>query len=214
MTQGIFDYPEVTPTSGGPRCSMCARPARWNAVRAEWAKYCSGNMCSNHQRLCKQCGRDFTVNAGGAGTKYCSVDCKMSGYGLGRAQCAWCGEWGRPSGRTTLWPYVCVACLDPIAHVVRRLQHHHVSLERARKLTIDPYCETGCGTDLLQGSGQLNVDHDHRCCPGSRSCGECVRGFICNWCNAAAGQLGDDAQRALALYEYLAAWDRQRGAPA
>lgn len=29
----------------------------------------------------------------------------------------------------------------------------------------------------------LNVDHDHRCCPGRKSCGKCLRGLLCFKCN-------------------------------
>jgi hypothetical protein len=49
----------------------------------------------------------------------------------------------------------------------------------------------------------LDVDHDHRCCPGDRSCGRCVRGLLCRNCNRAAGYLGESAENAVALGFYL-----------
>jgi hypothetical protein len=30
---------------------------------------------------------------------------------------------------------------------------------------------------------RLAVDHDHRCCPGPKSCGKCIRGLACGHCN-------------------------------
>lgn len=35
---------------------------------------------------------------------------------------------------------------------------------------------TGCASPLEKG---CHVDHDHLCCPGLKSCGACVRGFLC-----------------------------------
>lgn len=44
------------------------------------------------------------------------------------------------------------------------------------------------------GIKSLAVDHDHRCCAGSRSCGQCVRGLICEKCNHAIGEVEDNIE--------------------
>lgn len=38
-------------------------------------------------------------------------------------------------------------------------------------------CAGGCGRPAT------DLDHDHACCPGRRSCGKCVRGILCTTCN-------------------------------
>ena len=66
---------------------------------------------------------------------------------------------------------------------------HRSSVLRSRYgLSIDDYnakllaqggrCAS-CGTTEPGGSGSFHVDHDHRCCPGRRSCGKCVRDLLC-----------------------------------
>lgn len=50
------------------------------------------------------------------------------------------------------------------------------------------------------------VDHDHTCCPGERSCGECVRGLLCKQCNFALGLLQEDVRVIKRLARYLSAF--------
>lgn len=42
-----------------------------------------------------------------------------------------------------------------------------------------------CGRSQDYSSRRFSVDHDHRCCPGSKTCGQCVRGILCHSCNVA-----------------------------
>lgn len=41
----------------------------------------------------------------------------------------------------------------------------------------------------------IHVDHDRDCCSGNKSCGSCIRGLACQWCNQGVGQFGDDPER-------------------
>ncbi len=47
-----------------------------------------------------------------------------------------------------------------------------------------------CGQpETARKNKRLSVDHDHRCCPTSRTCGGCVRGLLCHHCNATLGHI-------------------------
>ncbi len=61
-----------------------------------------------------------------------------------------------------------------------------------------------CGTDTPRGQfNTWHIDHDHRCCPDSSSCGRCVRGLLCNNCNVGLGNLQDDPDVLRKAIEYL-----------
>lgn len=48
-----------------------------------------------------------------------------------------------------------------------------------------------------------NIDHNHSCCPGSYSCGKCVRGVLCNQCNTSLGLMNDDVNKIKNLINYI-----------
>lgn len=52
----------------------------------------------------------------------------------------------------------------------------------------------------LRPSRRLQVDHDHRHCPGREGCRQCVRGLLCGRCNSAVGWLGDANVPRLLIY--------------
>lgn len=47
------------------------------------------------------------------------------------------------------------------------------------------------------------IDHDHACCPGQHSCGECVRGVLCGACNRALGLFRDNIEVMARAIQYL-----------
>lgn len=53
------------------------------------------------------------------------------------------------------------------------------------------------------GLRNLDVDHDHSCCPSRKSCGKCIRGLLCSDCNKGLGHFGDDPDKLIAAAEYL-----------
>lgn len=50
---------------------------------------------------------------------------------------------------------------------------------------------------------RMPIDHDHTCCPGKKSCGNCIRGILCDYCNRAMGLLQDDVVILQNMIKYL-----------
>ena len=57
-----------------------------------------------------------------------------------------------------------------------------------------------CGKDFSTLEKRPCVDHDHSCCPGSSSCGKCVRGLLCHLCNVSLGFIETGKQQHLFAY--------------
>lgn len=88
---------------------------------------------------------------------------------------------------------VCILCTD---------------LLRRFKLSVNQYnilCEyqEGCCAICSKSGEKLAVDHDHACCKGVITCGECIRGLLCTQCNLMLGTINDDHQILRAMFQYL-----------
>ena len=86
---------------------------------------------------------------------------------------------------------------------------YSLTVERTAELFSTRVCgNPGCGAT----GSTLHLDHDHACCgPGKfstshkKSCGECVRGWLCRACNMSLGALQEDPERIRGLLAYIGA---------
>lgn len=79
---------------------------------------------------------------------------------------------------------------------------YRISQEEFDKLLV----EQNYACDICRlpfGDKEPNVDHDHSCCAGRDSCGECIRGLLCFNCNAGLGNFRDSRQNLVRAAEYL-----------
>jgi hypothetical protein len=56
---------------------------------------------------------------------------------------------------------------------------------------------------ICKSSDAVHIDHDHSCCSGVWSCGQCVRGLLCSNCNTAIGLFKDNKELLIEAVEYL-----------
>lgn len=71
-----------------------------------------------------------------------------------------------------------------------------------------------CKKTPEENGKSLSVDHDHACCPGEGSCGQCVRGLLCSSCNTGLGYFKDNPnllREAADYVEYHSDWLVFRG---
>lgn len=104
---------------------------------------------------------------------------------------------------------MCKTC-KRILHQERRKDPEHLVREHGWKMGRLYGLKPGQYQEMLEAQGgvcgickrpaadkngrRLHVDHDHRCCPGSKTCGNCTRGLLCYACNAGLGSFQDDPE--------------------
>lgn len=150
-----------------------------------------------------------------ATTKCTYPDCGRWAVGLGacaghRAQIRKYGRMVAPVavGRTKYKITTCaiVGCDRPHyanamcqRHSSKASKYHLTAIQLQALLLVDR-CAV-CSDPLHDGNRA--IDHDHSCCPGAKSCGECIRGVLCMKCNAGIGYFDNRPGVLMAAIEYL-----------
>lgn len=94
---------------------------------------------------------------------------------------------------------------------VARKRFERASRGKAHGMTEDQWRdmllsqEMSCAICQLRFAGltEIGVDHDHACCAGPKSCGQCVRGLLCRGCNSTLGHAKDNPATLRAAADYL-----------
>jgi hypothetical protein len=83
------------------------------------------------------------------------------------------------------------------------IKKHHISPEQYDRLLKfqDGLCYACKKAEL--GGKRLAIDHDHRCCPGKKSCGYCIRGLLCQNCNQALGKVQENIDTLERLIQHV-----------
>ena len=180
-----------------------------------------------HDRTCHTCGTLYTKQGNpDAGTKYCSLECKRVGYRKAErfnfttkkaaVVCLTCGgaEQAATNSRQAAFQ-MCTEHLDELRQIKAAdpLAKHHAPPAIAHAYLADPNCQAcrkPLGTPYKNTKGtwrtDIAIDHDHACCKASYSCGQCIRGWLCQRCNFALGYAQDNALTLRALADYLDKW--------
>jgi hypothetical protein len=118
-------------------------------------------------------------------------------WSLLEQECIHCGaSLPAKGGRRPTYCQQCRQFLSAIKHGISADTYKERAAEQGWKCAI-------CASTSPGGKGNLHVDHDHGCCPGSYSCGKCMRGLLCHLCNTGLGLMRDNPSILRAAAEYL-----------
>lgn len=179
------------------------RPLRPGKVRAR----CAGPDCTREAAAQGLCGGHYQQALKGSPLsplrrKLRSTDRDDEG----RKQCGRCHQW-KPEdqfyptgkGNSDGLAAECIRC----DRDMRLIRQYGISVDRYEEMLT----AQGGGCAICQrpeGTTSLHIDHDHSCCPErKKSCGNCIRGLLCEDCNRAIGMLQDSPRLLVNAIGYL-----------
>lgn len=152
--------------------------------------------------VCKVCGStERNLNGKRSGTR--CANCDRQRHPHKHNACIRCG----------------MLCLKKFCATCRRLENREREAIRMRywrhHLTDSEYLallgsQNGKCAICYRQLATPHIDHDHTCCSGQVSCGQCVRGVLCPNCNKGVGSFKDSAENLVSAAIYVS--EHRRGA--
>lgn len=124
----------------------------------------------------------------------------------GRKLCTTCQTWLSvdefyPAKRSR--DKLCVYC-KRCDRALRIKRNYNISLEQYDEMLADQGGVCAICQGQPKGDWSFHIDHDHACCPNKmESCGQCIRGLLCEDCNRVLGMFNDKVARFEAAIDYL-----------
>ena len=143
------------------------------------------------------------------------IDCEATTHSIKTLRCRSCyniNRWKRPEFETP----------EELQEDIKKRQYknqmkyayktkYNITEEYYQELLKEQnYCCAICGTHQESLSVRLNVDHDHSCCLGNFSCGNCIRGLLCRSCNMALGGFKDNENILKSALQYIKSYSKEK----